>query len=214
MAVNILHVIANPKPLKESASKAVSEEFISVVRSRGGSKVRISAVDLYRSPPPFYSYDVYRYFWYPVFDPDYAPTAREKKAAMYALKQGRLFNAADVLVLTTPMWNFGPPAILKAWMDQVLAPGLTFRIGPGGVEPLHRISRIILLCASGGAYGAGDARNCLVPMVKAAFGFIGIREVEAAWADGQNSFFYKDSALRKTKAIQTAKALAQKLTTA
>ncbi len=209
--MNVLHVVANPKPLKESACREVSAEFFSVIRAKWGRRARIYQVDLCKSPPAFYNYELYRYFWYPVFNADYVPSAKEKKAAQYALRQGRLFNSADVLVLTTPMWNFGPPAILKAWIDQVLAPGLTFRIGPGGVEPLHKITKVIVICSSGGAYEADDRRNCLIPMLKAAFGFVGIKEFEVAWADGQNVLFYKDSALRKSKAVQTAKALAQKL---
>ena len=37
-------------------------------------------------------------------------------------------NSADVLVLTMPMWNYSVPAIMKAWIDQILLPGKTFSL--------------------------------------------------------------------------------------
>lgn len=208
--MKILHVVANPKPTAESGSKQVTEAFFEALK-RAGCRATVKKVDLYRDPPPFFTYDEYRRFWYPVFQMDYKPSAAEKKATRYAVKHGKLFNEADVLVITTPMWNFTVPGILKAWMDQVLSPGLTFTIGPAGVVALHKIQRVIVLTASGGAYDPDDRRNNLTYQVKTAFGFVGVEAMDVAWADGQNPFFYKDCVQRKAKAIQTAKALAQKL---
>jgi FMN-dependent NADH-azoreductase len=208
--MKVLHVIANPKPTAESTSKQVTDAFFaSLKKARCHATVR--EVDLYRDQPPFYTYEEYRHFWYPVFQMNYKSSAAEKKAARYALRHGKLFNDADVLVITAPMWNFSIPGILKAWMDQVLCPGLTFTIGPAGVVALHAVKRVILLTSSGGAYDPEDRRNNLTSEIKAAFGFVRIPEVDVAWADGQNTLFYKDCAQRKDKAIQTAKALAQKL---
>jgi len=209
-SMKILHVVANPKPADESVSKQVTEAFFQALR-KAGCSARVTSVDLYKDPPPFYTYDTYRRFWYPVFQMDYKPSAAEKKAARYALKHGKLFNEADVLVITTPMWNFAVPGILKAWMDQVMSPGLTFTMGPAGVVALHKMKKVVVLAACGGAYDPEDRRNNLTHQIKAMFGFARVREVDVAMADGQNPFFYKDCAQRKDKAIQTAKALAQKL---
>ncbi len=84
-------------------------------------------------------------------------------------------------------------------------------ITPAGVVALHRLKRVIVLAASVGAYDPEDRRNNLTHQIKAAFGFIRVTGVDVACADGQNLFFYKDCGQRKEKAIQTAKALAQKL---
>jgi len=208
--MKILHVVANPKPAVESVSNQVTEAFFQALK-KARCSASIKKIDLYKDPPPFFSYDAYRHFWNPVFQMDYKPSGAEKKAARYALKHGRLFNEADVLVITTPMWNFTVPGILKAWMDQVMAPGLTFTIGPAGVVALHKMKKVVVLAASGGAYDPEDRRNNLTHQIKAAFSFIRVPEAEVAMADGQNPFFYKDCAQRKDKAIQTAKALAQKL---
>jgi FMN-dependent NADH-azoreductase len=114
--MNILHVIANPKPTAEANSKQLANAFFNALKEVNPS-ASVTSVDLNANPPPFYSYDVYRCFWYPVFDASYKPSDKEKAAVRYALDQCRLFNQADVLVLTTPMWNFSVPGILKAWME-------------------------------------------------------------------------------------------------
>ena len=40
---------------------------------------------------------------------------------------------SDLLVIATPMWNFGIPSTLKAWIDPVVRPGRTFRYSDDGV---------------------------------------------------------------------------------
>jgi FMN-dependent NADH-azoreductase len=208
--MNVLHVIANPKPAAEANSRQLADAFLKALKT-GQPAVSVTEVDLYTNPPPYYDYDTYRHFWYPVFDPSFKPSEKEKKAVQYALAQCNLFKQTDLLVMTTPMWNFGIPAILKAWLDQVLMPNVTFTIGAGGVKPLHRIRRAVVLASSGGTYGAGDLRDGVRNGVKAALGFVGITEVEVAWAEGQNPFFFTDHAERKAKALAEAASLGLKL---
>ncbi len=202
--MNILHVCANPKPTEESVSKQLAAAFFGkIIELR--PDVDLVNVDLYDEKPPFYSYELYKRAWYPVFDESYEPSKAEDMAINYAAKQAEAFNVADVLVLTMPMWNFTVPAIMKAWMDQILCPGLTFTISPEeGVQPLHNIKSIVLLVASGGVYKEDDERDALSSQVRAAFGFIGISEVEIVWADGQNPLFNMDHKQRKEMAIEAA----------
>jgi len=206
--MNILHICANPKPTEQSVSKQLATTFFTKLAEASDS-AEITTVDLYQNPPPFYSYDAYKYFWNPVFVEGYKPSDAETKAAGYARAQIALFNKADVLVLTMPMWNFTVPAIMKAWMDQVLAPNGVFAMTPDGVKPLHNIRHVVAFIASGGAYKEGDARDALAPQLRAAFEFVGIDEISLVWADGQNSMFYKDSEQRKADAIAAASDLAE-----
>lgn len=202
--MNVLHICANPKPTEESVSKQLAAAFFGkLIELR--SDVDLVNTNLYDEKPPFYSYELYKRAWYPVFDETYEPSKAEEMAVNYAAKQAEAFNEADVLVLTMPMWNFTVPAIMKAWMDQVLCPSLTFTISPEeGVTPLHKIKSIVLLVASGGVYKEDDERDALTRQVRAAFGFIGISDVEIVWADGQNPLFNMDSEQRKEMAIDAA----------
>ena len=143
--MNVLHICANPKPADQSVSKQLSIAFISRLIEKNAD-IEINNVDLYQDPPPFLSYAAFRGLWQPALDPTYKPAKDEVKASEYATRHSAMFNEADVLVLTMPMWNFGPPAIMKAWFDQVLTPGKTFEFGlaeGGGIEirPLHKVRR-------------------------------------------------------------------------
>jgi len=201
--MNILSVVANPKPVAEAHSRQLAEAFWGALKSKKPGTM-VTEVDLYSNPPPFYDYETYRHFWYPVFDPAYKTTEKEKLAVAYARKQCELFNQADVLVLTTPMWNFGMPAILKAWLDQVLTPNVTFSIGPGGAKALHHIRKVVVLSSSGGAYEPGDLRDGIRNGIKSALGFVGITDIEVIRSEGQNPFFFKDHAERHKKAVWDA----------
>jgi FMN-dependent NADH-azoreductase len=208
--MNILHVCANPKPTEESVSKQLAARFFGKLMELNPD-IELNNVDLYQEKPPYYSNDLYRRMWNPVFDTAYEPTKAEEAAAHYAGKQAELFNAADVIVLTMPMWNFAAPAVMKAWMDQVLAPGLTFDLTDDGAKPLHKVKSLILFVSSGGIYKENDERDALARQVEAAFGFIGIDDIRIAWADGQNSIFCSDCGARRDMAFDAAEELAEEL---
>ncbi|MBI9019827.1 MAG: NAD(P)H-dependent oxidoreductase [Verrucomicrobia bacterium] len=208
--MNILHVCANPKNIEESVSKQLAARFFGKLMELNPD-VELVNVDLYQDKPPYYSNDLYRRMWNPVFDPTYEPSKAEEAAANYAIKQAEDFKKADVLVLTMPMWNFSAPAVMKAWMDQVLAPGMVFDLTEDGPKPLHNITTLVLLVASGGIYKEDDERDALSRQVKAAFGFIGIGDIRIAWADGQNSMLFSDGAVRRDMAFEAAEELAEDL---
>jgi FMN-dependent NADH-azoreductase len=63
--------------------------------------------------------------------------------------------ASDLLVIATPMWNFGIPSALKAWIDLVVRPGRTFKYTDGSVLVLARGKKAILVLASGGVFTEG-----------------------------------------------------------
>jgi FMN-dependent NADH-azoreductase len=207
--MNVLHVCANPKPTEESVSKQLAAAFFGKLIELK-PEVELVNVDLYDEKPPFYSYELYRAAWYPVFQEGYEISKVEEMSLNYATKQAELFNAADVLVLTMPMWNYSIPAIMKAWMDQILCPGLTFEISKEeGVKALHKIKTVVLLTASGGVYMEDDPRDALTRQVRHSFDFIGINDIEIVWADGQNPLFFIDGEDRKAMALEAAAEIAE-----
>lgn len=61
-------------------------------------------------------------------------------------------QAADALVLVTPIWNFGWPAMLKGYFDRVFLPGVSFKLEGGKVQPsLMNIRKLAVVCTYGGA---------------------------------------------------------------
>jgi len=206
--MNVLHICANPKPLQESVSKQLATAFISTLIERN-PEVEVTNVDLYQDVPPYLNYKAFRGAWMPVFDAAYEPAKEETAALAYADKHAALVNAADVLVLTMPMWNFTVPAIMKSWMDAVLMPNRTFTFTAEGPKPLHHIRKAVLLVASGGVYKEDDPRDALSPQVRSALAFIGIEDVAVAWADGQTALFFPDHEDRKQAALDAANEIAE-----
>ncbi|KUR79060.1 FMN-dependent NADH-azoreductase [Novosphingobium sp. FSW06-99] len=96
--------------------------------------------------------------------------------------------ASDCLVIATPMWNFGIPSVLKAWIDLVVRPGLTFQYAGEGVLGLAQGKQAILLPASGGVFSEGPWRpwDFVEPYLKQVLGFIGISDVETIRIEGMN----------------------------
>lgn len=208
--MNILHICANPRPIEESASKQLAAAFISKLISLN-PEITVNNVDLYQESPPFLSLDGYRRFWMPVLEPGYEPTKKEEMAIHYANKQAEQFRQADILVLTMPMWNGGPPAIMKAWIDQMINPGIAYEQNAEGIKPLHQLRKVVLLVASGDVYKENDPRDGISPIINNAFHSIGVTDIEIAWADGQNTLVYSDSAERKQFAIEAAEEIAEDL---
>jgi FMN-dependent NADH-azoreductase len=210
--MNVLHICANPRPTEESASKQLAAAFFAKLVEKN-AEVVFNNVDLYQEPPPYLSYNAFRRLYVPLKDPAYKPTREEDVAAKYAFAQGELFCQADVLVLTMPVWAGGPPAIMKAWIDQVVSPGIAFTFDSGGIKPLHQLRKVVLLVASGDVYKEGDPRDGLMPIIRNTFGFIGVTDIEVAWADGQETSIYSDSAERKATAIEAAEEIAEDIAT-
>jgi FMN-dependent NADH-azoreductase len=156
------------------------------------------------------SYQSIRGSFFPVYINGYTATKDENQSMDYADLQAAQFNDADVVVLTMPMWNFSVPAIMKAWMDQIMLPGKVFNLDKDdGPMPLHDVKKLVLLVASGGIYKEGDLRDSLSTQIERMFGWIGIEDIGVAWADGQDSFLYNDTEAHKQFAMEAAQELAE-----
>jgi len=90
---------------------------------------------------------------------------------------------ADVLVLGLPMYNFGVPSQLKSWFDHIARAGVTFKYTEQGPVGLMRGRKAYVLAARGGQY-AGTAADVQSDYVRRFLAFLGIADVEFAYAEG------------------------------
>lgn len=95
---------------------------------------------------------------------------------------------SDLLVMATPMWNFGIPSALKAWIDLVVRPGRTFQYSDEGVLGLAKNKKAILILASGGVFTEGPWRSWdfVEPYLRQILAFIGIVDVQTVRVEGMN----------------------------
>lgn len=92
-------------------------------------------------------------------------------------------QAADILVLGIPMYNFGIPSAFKAYIDRICRAGVTFRYTENGPVGLLENKQAIVLAARGGMY-VGTDRDTQTKYLKDVLGFIGINEVSYVYAEG------------------------------
>jgi len=94
------------------------------------------------------------------------------------------FLAADVIVIGAPMYNFGIPSQLKAWIDRIVVAGKTFRYTQAGPEGLVKGKRVLVAVARGSVYPPGSPAEFAESYLKHVFGFIGIDAVKFIRAEG------------------------------
>ena len=90
---------------------------------------------------------------------------------------------ADVVVLGLPMYNFGVPSQLKAWIDHIARAGETFRYTAGGPVGLLTGKKAYIFATRGGRY-AGSAADTQTQYVRQLLEFVGIDDVEFVYAEG------------------------------
>lgn len=86
-------------------------------------------------------------------------------------------EAADDLLISSPLYNFGLPSPLKAYIDHVVRSGRTFRSGDDGAVGLLEGKTACLVTARGGSVTPGVTDDFQVPHLRAILGYIGISEV-------------------------------------
>lgn len=92
-------------------------------------------------------------------------------------------QAADVIVIGAPMYNFGMTVQLKSWFDAIAKAGVTFQYGANGPEGLLTGKKVYVTLARGGMHknGATDAQ---VPHLTTLLGFLGMTDVTLIYSEG------------------------------
>tara|TARA_Y100001970_G_scaffold212147_1_gene259055 strand:- start:83 stop:664 length:582 start_codon:yes stop_codon:yes gene_type:complete len=90
---------------------------------------------------------------------------------------------SDIIIISAPIYNYGPPATLKAWSDLAARVGETFRFKPNGRrEGLLKNKKAYLVITSGGTK-LNSKEDFLTPWLKFILNFFGIEKVEVISAD-------------------------------
>jgi FMN-dependent NADH-azoreductase len=193
--MNILHIDCSPRQESHSRqlSAAIVEKLLEV--APGAS---ITRRDLGTEPLPHAVAD------YAVALSSPTTLAAPPKGALdlsEALIQE--VEAADVIVIGTPMHNFTIPAVLKAWIDQTLRVGRTMMSTPAGKVGMLRDRPVFVGVASGGVF-AGDRANqpdFLTPYLTLALNSIGLKTLQflplqaTAFIEGDRAPLARETAL-------------------
>lgn len=92
-------------------------------------------------------------------------------------------QAAEVVVLGVPMYNFGVPAQLKNWIDAISRAQVTFRYTANGPEGLLTGKKVYIALTRGGLY-RNTPNDSQTPYLQTFFGFLGMTDVQFVYAEG------------------------------
>lgn len=141
-----------------------------------------------------------------------APAERSERQRTIAGESDPLIEeveAADVIVIAAPMYNFSISSTLKAWLDHITRAGRTFRYTDKGPEGLLKNKKVFIVTARGGVY-TGDspakAYDFQEPYLRAILGFNGLTDVSFIHVEAQ-----KLSPDAAETAISNARAAAHEL---
>ena len=108
---------------------------------------------------------------------------------------------SDVIIISAPIYNYGPPATLKAWSDLAARVGETFKFKPNGRrEGLLKNKRAYLVITSGGTKLNSD-EDFLTPWLKFILNFFGIEKIDIIYAN-QMALDYEKSIKDAEKQIE------------
>ncbi|MEG3767592.1 FMN-dependent NADH-azoreductase [Alteromonas sp. 14N.309.X.WAT.G.H12] len=108
-------------------------------------------------------------------DPDQRDP-QQKQTLAFSDELVKELQHADTIVIGSPVYNFGVPAALKAWVDLVARARLTFRYTENGPEGLVNNKKVYLVMASGGV-PIGSAMDFATPYIQHVLGFLGMTDV-------------------------------------
>jgi len=97
----------------------------------------------------------------------------------------RELQSADVVVFGLPMYNFGIPSTLKAWIDHIARAGITFKYTAQGPAGLLADRPVWIFAARGGHY-RNTPRDTQSAYITHFLNFVGIRDIEFVYAEGLN----------------------------
>ena len=176
----ILYLTCSPKG-RDAFSRLVGDELLArLVEADPGALVIHR--DLATNPPPVPD----AAFSAAVLDaaPDNDPAFAASEILIGELER------CDALVIATPMHNYGVPAVLKAWIDQVVRIRRSFRSTPAGKVGILRDRPVFVVVASGGWFtgpspsGTPAQPDYLTPYLRAVLGTIGLNELAFVTLEG------------------------------
>ncbi|MBF0485847.1 MAG: NAD(P)H-dependent oxidoreductase [Candidatus Omnitrophica bacterium] len=172
----LLHIVATPRG-KDSRTLEVSGEFLDVFKEKHGDWV-VEELDLSKETLP--SLSVKRVDGKYVVLSGKELSGELKESWEEIVAHIEKFLSADAYLISTPMWNFSIPYMLKHYIDIIIQPKYLFRYTTTGVEGLVKGKKMLVVASRGGDYSAEPMHSAdfQEPYLRAIFGLVGIKDID------------------------------------
>lgn len=173
---NILHITASIRGA-DSVSNTLGNTLVTGLSAKTGASV--THRNLAANNVPYQTWDRFNAGFVPADE----RTADQSELVALADTLIDELQAADTIVISSPIYNFSAPASLKAWADLVARAGTTFKYTENGPVGLLESKKAYITIASGGT-PLGSDFDFMSPWLKFFLGFLGIEVIEVIAADG------------------------------
>lgn len=176
--MNILHITSSVRGNDSESTRVTNQIVNKLLASNPGAKV--VRRDFGANPHPLLDGPAVGALFTP------ADKRSAEQAARVALDDALIAEAqaADVIVIGAPMYNFSMPVQLKAWFDAIARAGVTFRYTETGPEGLLKNKKVYVATSRGGIYPA-DA-DPQVPQLRALLNFLGMTDHTFIYSSGMS----------------------------
>ncbi len=164
-----------------SAGQGQSNQLIDFFLQQVPGTVAVQQVDLVATPLPHLEMADLAAWNTPV---DERTPAQQQLAALSDDAIAAV-QAADLIVVGVPMYNFGLPSQLKAWLDRIARAGVTFRYTETGPVGLLADKPVLVVASRGGIY-RDTPNDTQTPFLQSIFNFVGLTQQHFVYAEALN----------------------------
>jgi FMN-dependent NADH-azoreductase len=176
--MNILQINSSVRGAASESSRMANGIVAKLLAANPGAQLKVR--DVAANPHPVLDEAALGALFTP------ADQRNAEQAARVALDDALIaeLQAADVVVLGAPMYNFGMPVQLKAWFDAIARAGVTFRYTAEGPEGLLKNKKAYVTTSRGGIYPV-DA-DPQVPHIRTLLNFVGMVDATFVYSSGHS----------------------------
>jgi FMN-dependent NADH-azoreductase len=174
--MNILHITSSVRGNDSESTRVTSQVVDKLLAANPGAAV--TRRDLGANPHPLLDGAAVGALFTP------ADQRTAEQAARVALDDALIAEAqaADVIVIGAPMYNFSMPVQLKGWFDAIARAGVTFRYTETGPEGLLKNKKVYVATSRGGVYPA--EADPQVPQMRTLLNFLGLTDHTFIYSSG------------------------------
>ncbi|SHG79517.1 FMN-dependent NADH-azoreductase [Flavobacterium johnsoniae] len=193
MSQKILRIITSTNgdtSFSNQLSNAVIEKL-----TAANPETEVKTLDLTKTPLPYLTNSHIS----AVYASEETHTPEQKEALKYSNEAIKTLLESDVIVIGVPLYNFGIPAVLKGWIDQIARAGKTFSYSAEGPKGLVTDKKVYLSIASGAIFSEGPYKSYdfSESYLRAVFGFLGMTDVTTFRVEGTAIPDFAENALPK-----------------
>ncbi|WP_028980428.1 FMN-dependent NADH-azoreductase [Sporocytophaga myxococcoides] len=194
MLKKILHIITSPQG-EASISRQLGNTIIEKIQAKYPNNI-VKERDLAKEAFPHLD-GLQIGSWFTSAENRTPEQAKAIKISDEAIEE---MQEADIYVFGAPFYNFAIPSTLKAYLDHIARPGITFRYKEDGTpEGFLKNKKAYIAIASSGVYSEGNFQSFdfVSPYLKFILGFLGITDITTFRIEGQRIAGLQETALQK-----------------